>query len=269
MGRGDGCTLYRMPRRRSFAAAGLGALGLGSGVATCSAFGDLGPGVRPLSLAGLGIETSLALLAFAGALLSVRPVAVRLGLVGGRLSFCQLLVLAAGTVALSHTLDSLLILTGLREHSALGAFEATMAGARGADLALALLAMAVAPALGEEFLCRGFVQCGLEPRHGAGRAVVGAALVFGLLHIDPVHAAFATLLGLYLGAIAWLAGSVWASVLCHGVNNTLAVLTASGVLGAPPGTLATAAVGLALAAAALAGIALRLPPEGQRADSVQ
>jgi membrane protease YdiL (CAAX protease family) len=52
--------------------------------------------------------------------------------------------------------------------------------------------------------------------------------------VDPVHALFATGLGAYLGVVALWAGSTGPSIVCHGLNNALAVLVASGALGAPP-----------------------------------
>ena len=235
---------------------------VGIGVASTAYVGaaSLGGGVRPLALAGLGIEAGLAAIALAGALLAPRPLADSLGLRRSRLSRRRLLLLAVGTLALSHALDCLLELSGLREHSSLEVFEKTLAGARGLDLALALVAMGIAPALGEELLCRGWIQRGLAPHLGRARAVFVAALIFGLLHLDPVHALFALLLGLYLGTVACWAGSTWPSILCHGLNNVLAVLIAAGFSGGPPQGMLGVVLGLAVAAAAL--VAAR--PRAQR-----
>ncbi len=229
----------------------LSALGIGAALATCSAAMVREPGVRPLALAGLGIEAGLVLIALSGALLSSRPLAESLGLLRSKMSGSRLLLLVAGTLALSHALDCLLELSGLLEHSALEGFKETLDGARGSDLALALLAMAIAPALGEELLCRGWIQRSLEPRLGAAPSVSVAALIFGALHLDPVHALFALFLGLYLGTIASWAGSTWPSILCHGVNNTLAVLLAAGLPDGPPHGAVGAVLGLALAAGVL------------------
>jgi membrane protease YdiL (CAAX protease family) len=237
-------------------------LGVASGAYLVAA--TLGAGVRPLALAGLGIETGLVSIAVAGALLTSWPLRDSLGLRRSQLSRRRLVLLIIGTLALSHALDCLLGLSGLREHSTLEAFEQTLAGTRGLDLALALVAMAMAPALGEELLCRGWIQRGLAPHLGSVRAVFVAALIFGLLHLDPVHALFAIFLGLYLGTIACWAGSTWPSILCHGLNNLLAVLFAAGFAGAPPQGVPGVVVGLALAVGALV---VARPSAGQRASA--
>lgn len=254
-----------MRSRRLPAAGILCALGVGAAFATCDVAADLAPGVRRLALAGLGIELGLAAVAVAGALLAAPPLAESLGLRRSRLRGRTLLALLVGTLALSHALDCLLELTGLREHSALAAFEETLAGTRGGDLALALLALALGPALGEELLCRGWIQRGLTPRLGPVRAVGSAAVIFGLLHLDPVHALFAVFLGLYLGVVACWGRSTWPSILCHGVNNAVAVLLAAGLAPGPARTPAGAVLGLALAGAALA--VARPRPDRRGADS--
>lgn len=263
---GDDCRLPAMSRQRSSWVLAGAALTVGAGFAVLSAAASAPDALTELSLASIGIELCLGGLAVGLAHVSREPPGVRLGLARGRLAPWQLALLVVGTLALSHALDGLLECTGLRDRSSLAAFEAVLAGARGGSLVLALLALAAAPALGEELLCRGLVQRGLEPRVGPGAAIVVAALVFGALHVDPVHAAFATVLGLYLGAVAWLAGSVRSSILCHGVNNACAVLFAAGLPGAPPrGVLATM-VGLALAAAAIGLVARARIPGGRSTD---
>ena len=86
---------------------------------------------------------------------------------------------------------------------------------------------------------------------GPGRAVVVAALVFGILHGDPIHGASAAILGLYLGTVVVLAGSVRAAILCHTVNNLVAVTTAARLPEIPVPELASALIGLAVAAGCL------------------
>lgn len=255
-----------MRAHRKLAGASFAALAIGGWWTTCAVAESLGTGLRALTFAGLALETSLALLALGGACLAARPVAEGLGLVRVRSSAGGLALLVLGTVALSHGLDCLLELSGLREHSALMAFDDILAGARGTDLALALVSFGLAAAVGEELLCRGWIQRGLEPRIGAAGAVVVAALIFGALHADPVHAAFAALLGLYLGVVAWVTGSVWACVLCHGVNNVLAVLFAAGVLEAPPHDPPGMLLALGVAAGALALEIHRRVPRGPDAE---
>jgi membrane protease YdiL (CAAX protease family) len=199
----------------------------------------------------LGLEIFLALAALAGGLLSRRSLAARLGLGPSRVSGACLALLVLGTLGVSHGLDGLLELSGLRERSALVQFDAALAGAGGRAFWLALLGIGLAPGVGEELLCRGLVQKGIEPVLGPARAVVLAALVFGVLHGDPIHGASAAILGLYLGTVVVLAGSVRAAILCHTVNNLVVVTAAAHLPEAGIPVLPSTLVGLAVAAGCL------------------
>jgi membrane protease YdiL (CAAX protease family) len=179
------------------------------------------------AIQSLGIEIFLAAVALAAASLSRRPLRARLGLGPSRIPLLQVALLAVGAIALSHALDGVLELTGLREHSAIASFDFTLAGARGGALAIALLGIGLAPGIAEELLFRGFVQRGLEARLGPAAAIVLAAALFGAFHADLVYAVSAGVLGLYLGLAAQLAGSTRAAIACHAVNNLLAVAQAA------------------------------------------
>jgi membrane protease YdiL (CAAX protease family) len=184
-----------------------------------------GPSLRLIAADVLGFELFLGILAVAGAALAPEGMSRRLGLGPGRLSTGQLSLLMLGTLAASFALDGLLDLSGLKEESALADFERLIAGVRGTELLLPLLAFALAPGVCEELLCRGWIQQGAVRRLGAARGIALAAVVFGVLHLDPVHALFACLLGLYLGIVCHIAGSVRAAVACHVANNLVALLS--------------------------------------------
>jgi membrane protease YdiL (CAAX protease family) len=238
---------------------GLGSCAMGAEAA--------GGGVGAFALASLGVELCLALLALAGGLLSSRSLRARLGLYPSHLTNPSLLLLVVGTLGVSHGLDGLLELSGLREHSALAEFDTILTGARGWPLWLSLLGVGLAPGIAEELLCRGLVQKGIEPSLGRGPAVVGGALVFGILHVDPIHGAFAALLGLYLGALVVLSGSVRIAILCHAVNNLVAVAAAAHFPAAQVPGPGSTLLGFAVAAGCLwavwrrAGpLAARIPP---------
>ncbi len=190
--------------------------------------GELARHAEPASAAqlawsALGIEVLLGAFAVAAALLSREPAAARLGLGPGRLPWSLLTLLAIGMLALSHALDGVLEMSGLREQSALAELPGRLEGARGEALALSLVALGLAPGVSEELLCRGLVQRGLLPRLGPVRAIAVGALLFGALHLDLVHAAFAVALGAYLGLAAWWADSTRAAIGCHVANNLASV----------------------------------------------
>jgi membrane protease YdiL (CAAX protease family) len=196
--------------------------------------------VRPLASssgrfgATLGFEIFLAMLALAFATRSPRGIRERLGLGPSELRWGALALLALGTLALSYSLDGIYRLIEAPDSGALFQFESELAGVRGGTLAFALLSFALVPGFAEEILCRGLVQRGLQPRCGPIPAILLASLFFGALHVDPIHSALAAILGLYLGAIAYLARSVRASMGCHVANNTAAVLGAAAAPGIGP-----------------------------------
>jgi membrane protease YdiL (CAAX protease family) len=197
------------------------------------------------------VELFLASLAIGGALLSRRSIRYTLGFVPSRMPWRDVAVLCAGTLALSHGLDTALAWSGWIEHSVLADLPEQMEGATGARLAVALIALALFPAVAEEMLCRGWIQRSLVARIGPTLGIGAAALVFGALHIDPVHALVATGLGLYLGLVAHWADSIVPTVVCHGVNNAAAVVAAA-QLGPNPGNEGTLIVSGMAAMAALA-----------------
>jgi membrane protease YdiL (CAAX protease family) len=244
--------------------AALAALALAAGAGTCSLSGHTSrDSAQALALDSLGIELFLGLGALALAALSRQPLTHRLGLGRGALAWRDTVILVLGTLALSHALDATLELFHLREQSVLIEFDRRLEGLRGPGLLLVLVCLGVAPAFGEELLCRGLVQRGIAARRGAPAGVIAGALLFGALHLEPLHALFALGLGLYLGLTAWWSGSIRLPILCHAANNLLAVLGAAGPIGLPLSPLPSAIGGLALALAALWWVApKRSSPHG-------
>jgi membrane protease YdiL (CAAX protease family) len=91
-------------------------------------------------------------------------------------------------------------------------------------LPLAILLIAVLPALNEELFCRGIVMRSWIPRFGVAGGILFSALAFGLLHLDPYRFLGTTLLGILLGYIAYSTGSILPSMLAHATNNALSFL---------------------------------------------
>jgi membrane protease YdiL (CAAX protease family) len=182
----------------------------------------------------------------------------RLGLGRSVLDRRSLAALALGTVALSHAVDAAIHLVGATDIGTLAELDHVLANMTAAELPLALAGLALAPGLAEELFFRGLVQRGIAARLGPGLAATAlavgtAALFFALAHFDPVQSPGALALGVYLGVVAWLAGSTRAAMLCHVLNNAVAVMGA--YLGAEIGlgehAPVTLALGTGVAAAAL------------------
>jgi sodium transport system permease protein len=132
----------------------------------------------------------------------------------------------------------------------------------GVSLPVRLAVFAAGPALCEELLCRGFLLAGLRGTAAAptpAKAVIGSAIMFGLLHFlgTPLQMAYAAALGLVLGRLLIRTGSIVFPMLFHFTFNGLSV--ASDVLlegvGEPLKKALAAPDGVttAIAAAALLG----------------
>lgn len=137
----------------------------------------------------------------------------------GRLSLWVL-----GFCALSGGLSVLIHRMGAGGTGSLAAIDSLLAGAGAAWAVPAVLALGIAPAIGEELLFRGWLQGVLLRRYPAGVAVLLSSVAFGIAHFDRVHSAAAVILGLYLGSLALLTGSVRTAIAAHAANNVLAVL---------------------------------------------
>jgi hypothetical protein len=175
----------------------------------------------------LGFGIFLAMVALALAARSPLGLTARLGLGPSRFSWGVLVLVVLGTLGLSFALDGAYRIFEPEQTSLVSGFEDELAGIRGRALAFALLSFALTPGVAEELLCRGLVQRGLEARYGAATAIPLAALFFGALHLDPHYSFLAAVLGLYLGGIAYLAGSVRPAIVCHVANNAASVVSAA------------------------------------------
>ena len=93
---------------------------------------------------------------------------------------------------------------------------------QGAAPALALLVLI--PPLCEETFFRGILFRGVLARFGAAVAIASTSILFALFHAMDIQKVLMLVLGCYFGFLTYITGSLWASVVAHGVNN-LAVLT--------------------------------------------
>lgn len=84
---------------------------------------------------------------------------------------------------------------------------------------LAVLLLALLPAIGEELMFRGMILHGLRTRFSDVVSVVLSALMFALMHTNLQQFVYPFLLGLIMGWIVLRTGSVISSMLVHFVNN--------------------------------------------------
>jgi sodium transport system permease protein len=91
-------------------------------------------------------------------------------------------------------------------------------------LVVALLAMAVLPAVCEEIMFRGVVLRAFAGAWPPWAAVAASAALFSAYHINLPQALPTFTLGLALGALALRSGSVYPTMIAHFVNNVFPVL---------------------------------------------
>lgn len=81
---------------------------------------------------------------------------------------------------------------------------------------------AIVPALCEELLFRGVILSRLLP-FGKTTAVLGSAVLFGLMHQNVEQIVYTTAAGIVLAVVCLQGGSIWGSVLVHFFNNLFSV----------------------------------------------
>lgn len=102
-----------------------------------------------------------------------------------------------------------------------GELGPTLAGRSAAELAL----LAGFAGLGEELLFRGVVQAGLARLVPNPLALFSASVLFGLAHFaTSTYAVVAGLMGLYLGGLFLVQGSLLAPVVTHALYDLVALL---------------------------------------------
>jgi membrane protease YdiL (CAAX protease family) len=188
----------------------------------------MGPGALGQDLAG---QLVFVLLAAGGARwLPGRSLGEQLSLGPARLGARQVALALLGFLLLSNALHGLVAWLGALGGTTLDEIDRVAREQSGVNPGWLWLAFALGPALGEELLFRGFLQRLLALRWPGAPAVLLAALVFGLAHLDAVQGSAAFVLGAYLGALTARAGSLRPAILAHVANNSLALAASAGAL---------------------------------------
>jgi len=166
-----------------------------------------------------------------------------------RISTFGVVVHVVGVMSIGFVYGALLELHILPQSQNLVDLADAISGLSGGPLWAAVLAIGIAPGIAEELFFRGYVQTRFSRRWGPVVGVLVTALLFGVMHLDPVHGAFAFALGVYVGYLTEWTGSVVPAMICHAANNTYQTLvTAWGfdVSGAAANVAALVVAGLVL-----------------------
>lgn len=87
-----------------------------------------------------------------------------------------------------------------------------------------LISLSALAGVGEELLFRGALQGWLVWQLNDGVAIAAAAVLFGLVHyLSFAYFVIATALGLVLGTVYWLTGSLLLVMVWHGVYDMIAL----------------------------------------------
>ena len=245
--------LVSSPVRVAIAAAiAVAALWLSDFVRGLVAYVHTNPARLGFEMMGIGVGLAVFAIALAWALPGRVP--ERLGLGAGRLPIGAVIALVLGTLGLSSAIDAVLTYTAPRaiEHSVATGISRGLAPPPAApipirDFAIAFAGTVLAPAIGEELLCRGVLQRSLARWMPATAAIGLAAIVFGSLHREWTHGLIAAAMGCYIGLVAHWADSTRPAIAAHAFNNFAALLGSTGLVTLSlPGAHGIAA-GLALA----------------------
>lgn len=85
---------------------------------------------------------------------------------------------------------------------------------------LSFITTAILAAVLEEFAFRG-VMLQLLRRYGNWFAIIGCAIMFGMLHSNTYQIPFAFMYGIVMGAAVVYTGSLWTSIILHFINNAM------------------------------------------------
>ncbi len=91
------------------------------------------------------------------------------------------------------------------------------------QLFIGIFVVALTPAICEEFMHRGLFLSAYE-RRGSYRAIIITAVFFGLFHFDITNLLGPVFLGLVIGYYVIRTNSIFAGILAHLLNNTIAQL---------------------------------------------
>jgi membrane protease YdiL (CAAX protease family) len=187
---------------------------------------------QPAGLIG-GMLVSSGLLA-ASALLAARlsptPLRQRLSLpVGRQPKLGHVMMAGLGAIALGEAMMSAATLAGLVGGGSLELIAKATSTLSPGMLVVVAVVGSVGPGLGEELFFRGYMQTRLRSRWGARLAIAITGFAFGLIHLDPLHAPIAGVLGLYFGWLAERWGSITITMVAHTLNNAVSFL-ANGLL---------------------------------------
>lgn len=93
------------------------------------------------------------------------------------------------------------------------------------NIVLAILVIALLPAICEELLFRGVIYNSFNKRYGVVVAIIISSLLFGIFHMNWIQGINAFILGIALSYAYYKSNSIFVPIIFHFANNLLGVLT--------------------------------------------
>ena len=180
--------------------------------------------IKTLNVAAGVLGTSSALL-LVGLVLIARPrnhIVRRLRLY--RPKFTDVILISLGMLGLTTALSVVINILGLDQTGSLAEFHRMFQAWSFEEKMAMLPVLALCPGIAEEVFFRGYALTKIELAQGFKSAAIVTAVLFGLIHLDPIHSIAAALMGIYLAYAIRLSGSLWTTIIAHTVNNAMAVL---------------------------------------------
>jgi membrane protease YdiL (CAAX protease family) len=172
-------------------------------------------------------SVTLLLVALVGGAAAPEGLLRRLGLGLAPLHRRRVLLMLVGMLGISEALGALVDILGWAEKGALGAWAGAIRQFSGPSFLALVMVLGLFAPVAEEMFFRGFIQTRLVARFGAWPGILITAVLFGLLHLDPIHTPLSMVIGIFLGWATVASGTLLVAVLLHAANNvTSAVLTA-------------------------------------------
>lgn len=159
-----------------------------------------------------------------GGLVSPQPLTKRLGLLKPQIGLAAILAAMVATPFFGMVGFQLMMLLFGGPSAQVEEMSQMFTDAQGPIVLFMAVGISVFPGISEELLFRGYVQQRLLQRWTVIPAIVVSSLLFAGAHIDPAHSVAVIPLGLWLGTVAWMSGSIWPAMACHTTNNLLSVI---------------------------------------------
>ncbi|HLT23960.1 MAG TPA: type II CAAX endopeptidase family protein [Ignavibacteria bacterium] len=92
------------------------------------------------------------------------------------------------------------------------------------EMLVVVFVIAVTPAICEEFFFRGLILKNFERSSRAFSAILYTGVLFAIFHFHPLNLIPLVFLGFFLTYVVHYSGSIYTGIICHFVNNGLAVV---------------------------------------------